>query len=259
MATLVMLCAHPVDAVFDTGPARKAVEDGHRVVQVSATKGEWGGELPEIGLAGADLAERRAGELRASAGLLGVARVEFLGYGDSGPGEPAAGGFAAAEVEDAAEGLAALLREERADVLVMPADGGVTGHPDHLQAHRVGLRAAELAGTARVFQATLNKDYMDFGIQALVDQAEEEGLSLPGLAALPSLGRPEPEITAAIDVARHVDWIRWVLRLHTSHFGDDSPLLCAPDVVFRLLFSTAWYIRAGQGPGITETDFVAGL
>ena len=65
-------------------------------------------------------------------------------------GEPtndAPGAFAAAPVDEAAERLAAILREEDAEVLTVYDENGNYGHPDHIQVHRVGVRAGELAGT----------------------------------------------------------------------------------------------------------------
>ena len=57
--------------------------------------------------------------------------------------------FWQADVDEAAERLAAILREEDADVLTIYDDHGGYGHPDHIQVHRVGSRAAELAGRRR--------------------------------------------------------------------------------------------------------------
>ena len=45
--------------------------------------------------------------------------------------------------------------EERADVLTIYDRNGGYGHPDHVQVHRVGTRAAELAGTPVVLEATV--------------------------------------------------------------------------------------------------------
>ena len=55
--------------------------------------------------------------------------------------------FWRADVEEAARRLADILEEEQADVLTIYDEWGVYGHPDHVQVHRVGARAAELAGT----------------------------------------------------------------------------------------------------------------
>ena len=103
-------------------------------------------------------------ELRASAAALGVARVEHLGYADSGlgpevaPDPPGRDRFVRADVEEAAERLAAILREEHVDVLLHYEPNGGYGHPDHEQVHRVGRRAAELAGTPKVLEATVPRD-----------------------------------------------------------------------------------------------------
>ena len=84
MATLVCFHAHPDDECINTGGSMaRAVAEGHRVVLVVATGGEWG-EKPDDLAEGESLAERRAKEVAASAAALGAHRVEFLGYEDSG-------------------------------------------------------------------------------------------------------------------------------------------------------------------------------
>src|SRR5439155_59962 len=71
-----------------------------------------------------------------------------------------AGSFWLADLDEAAKRLAAILDEERADALTVYDDNGSYGHPDHIQVHRVGTRAAELAGTPRVYEATINRDHL---------------------------------------------------------------------------------------------------
>src|SRR3546814_8370258 len=56
--------------------------------------------------------------------------------------------------------LAEVLREENADVLTIYDPNGGYGHPDHIQVHHVGVRAAELAGTPFVYEASTNRDHM---------------------------------------------------------------------------------------------------
>ncbi|HEY1465774.1 MAG TPA: PIG-L family deacetylase, partial [Acidimicrobiales bacterium] len=75
MATVVFLHAHPDDEVTTTGGtiARLAAE-GHRVVLVTATRGELG-EVPAGLLAeGEALPDRREAELAESCRVLGIAR-----------------------------------------------------------------------------------------------------------------------------------------------------------------------------------------
>ena len=66
------------------GVLAKAAADGHRTVLVFGTKGEHG-EVDDGFLAdGETLAERRVQETERSAEILGVQRLEWLGYTDSG-------------------------------------------------------------------------------------------------------------------------------------------------------------------------------
>jgi LmbE family N-acetylglucosaminyl deacetylase len=259
MATMVTFHAHPDDECIACGGVmRKAYEEGHRVVLVVATRGELG-EVPD-GFLGADeeLWERRVKETHAAADILGAARVEFLGYTDSGMmGEPtndAPGTFWTADVEEAAGRLAAILREENADVLTVYDDHGGYGHPDHIQVHRVGVRAAELAGTPRVFQSTMNRDHINRGREEAMRAAGED-TELPELGE--DFGTPEAELTTAVDVTAYVSHKRDAMRAHASQISEESFFLAMPDEPFAQAFGTEWFIRVGAPPGISETDLFA--
>ena len=265
MATMVSFHAHPDDECIACGGViRKAAEEGHRVVLVVATRGELG-EVPDGFLSdGEELWQRRVAETHAAAEILGAQRVEFLGYTDSGmmgtPANNAPGSFWSAPVDEAAKKLAALLEEEHADVLTCYDDIGGYGHPDHIQVHRVGLRAAELAGTRRVYQNTMNRDQLERGRAAFAEQAAEAGLELPDSDDdTEDWGKPESEITAAVDVTPYLEYKRRAMRAHASQISEASFFLAMPDEAFRFGFGTEWFIRDGQGPGTTETDLLAGL
>ena len=116
MATLVCFHAHPDDESIATGGTMAlAAEAGHRVVLVLGTRGEQGEPVPGVLAEGEALWERRVVETHRAAEILGVERVEFLGYEDSGMmGEPTNENpacFWQADVEEAAERLAAILRD----------------------------------------------------------------------------------------------------------------------------------------------------
>jgi LmbE family N-acetylglucosaminyl deacetylase len=178
--TLVCFHAHPDDEAIATGGLMAQTRAaGGRVVLVVATRGERGEPQPGVLADGEALWERRIPETFAAAEILGVDRVEFLGYVDSGMmGEPSNDfpySFWQADVEQAAHRLAAILREEGADVLTVYDDNGGYGHPDHIQVHRVGLRAAAMAGVPLVLQATMNRDEISRMVEQRALAEAEEG------------------------------------------------------------------------------------
>ncbi|MBA2281863.1 MAG: PIG-L family deacetylase [Actinomycetota bacterium] len=262
MATLVSFHAHPDDECIATaGVLVKAKEDGHRTVLVFATRGEHG-EVAD-GFLGADeeLWTRRVDETHAAAAVLGVDRVEFLGYRDSGmmgtPENDLPGSFWTADIEEAAQKLGALLREEDAEVFTCYDEIGGYGHPDHIRVHEVGLRAAALAGTPRVYQSTINRDaLMRMGEGLDPEVMAEAGLEMPDFERQPQFGMPEAVITCAVDVTAYAPRKRAAMRAHASQIADDHFMLAMPDDMFAAAFGTEWFIRDGQGPGITETSIL---
>jgi LmbE family N-acetylglucosaminyl deacetylase len=261
MATLVCFHAHPDDESIATGGTMAlAARDGHRVVLVLGTRGELGEPVPGVLAEGEELWERRVQETHRAAAVLGVERVEFLGYRDSGMmGEPTNDDpacFWQADVEEAAERLAAVLRSVGADVLTIYDDHGGYGHPDHIQVHRVGRRAAELAGVERVFQSTMNRDQMRRNLadaeQFESDLADaEEGALTEAVKErrdrvdADEFGSPEALITHALDVSDVLGLKRKAMEAHASQIAPDSFFLAMPDDVFTLAFGTEWFIALG--------------
>jgi LmbE family N-acetylglucosaminyl deacetylase len=249
--TLVLFHAHPDDEAIATGGTMaRAKSEGHRVVLVSATRGELGEFAPDVLEPGELLVDRRVAELHAAAEVLGADRVEFLDYLDSGmAGEPtndAPGSFASADVEEAAQRLARILDEEHADVLTIYDANGNYGHPDHIQVHVVGKRAAELAGTRRVYEATANRDH----IRRLMEQVPD---SPESPADLDTLGVTEDKITTTVDVREFVDAKRAAMIAHASQIPEDSFFLQLPLDAFREAFGWEWYIRR-DGPRSQRED-----
>lgn len=263
MATLVCFHAHPDDECLTTGGIiAKYSAAGHRVVLVSATGGEQG-ETPDDLAPGENLVDRRRQELEASAATLGAARVAWLGYEDSGMtgwdtnGRPMA--FAYADVDDAAGRLAAILREENATTVTVYDWHGNYGHPDHIQVHRVGHRAAELAGTPHVYEATTNRDQMRGFAAAAAAAGIEEDFDPDGPADDGNpMGTPEAELTTAVDVSAFVDAKRASIACHASQVTDTTAFLSMPEDVFAAAMGVEWFIKKGAPPGIAETE-LAGM
>jgi LmbE family N-acetylglucosaminyl deacetylase len=264
MATLVCFHSHPDDECIITGGVmRKAADEGHRVVLVVATKGEHGEVADGFLATGEKLWQRREAETRAAADILGVQRIEYLGYVDSGmmgtPENDLPGSFWTADVEEAAARLAAILQEEQASVLTVYDDNGGYGHPDHIQVHRVGMRAAEMAGTPRVYQVTVNREDVARALEEMRPRLEAAGIEVPEATESPDFGKPEAELTARVDVTPWIGYKRRAMEAHASQIDEKSFFLAIPPDSFAIAFGIEWFIREGQGPGITETDIMAGL
>jgi LmbE family N-acetylglucosaminyl deacetylase len=255
MATLVSFHAHPDDESIATGGVMaKAAAEGHRVVLVVATKGENGEVAPGFLEEGEALWQRRVEETLACADVLGVARTEFLGYIDSGmmgtPENDASGSFWQADVDDAAQRLAAIMQDEHADVLLTYDDHGNYGHPDHIQVHRVGVRAAELAGTPDVYEATMNRDET----RRMIEAAREHGADMPEDEDPRSVefGTPEAELTTCVDVSDYLLIKREAMAAHASQISETSWLLSMPAEAFAAAFGREWFIHRGVPAGVTE-------
>ncbi len=276
MATLLCFHAHPDDEAIATGGVMaKAAHDGHRVVLVTATRGECG-EVAEGFLdEGEALGDRREIELAEAAKVLGVSRLEILGYHDSGMmgtrENDAPRSFWQADVEEAAQKLAAILQEENVDVMTIYDENGVYGHPDHIKVWEVGVRAAEIAGTKKVYEGTVNRtawmrrmaesgapmrtvEKVD-GVDRLVDV---DAADLQPTIEFP-LGVEESELTTAVDVRDFVALKKQAMRVHASQITDESFFLKLSDEDFALGFGTEWFILRGEPAGVHEYDLFAGI
>jgi LmbE family N-acetylglucosaminyl deacetylase len=275
--TLVCFHAHPDDeALLTAGTMAKAAAAGHRVVLVVATKGEVGEVSGQLLADGEDLGDRRWAELERSAEILGVARLEWLGYGDSGseplaPGELAVarggpGPFALGSADVAADRLARILAEERADVLTTYDPNGGYGHPDHVQVHRVGSLAARQAETRVLLEATINRELMRTG----VEMAASLGFEIPPdftPATYEMWYTPAEAITHTVDVAAHLEQKRAAMEAHASQATAADPrrsrtlerFLGLPAEYFALAFGTEWYVERGRRPRDAADDVFASL
>jgi LmbE family N-acetylglucosaminyl deacetylase len=243
--TIVSFHAHPDDeALLTSGTLAAAAAEGHRVVLVVATAGERGLVADRV-LGGRSLAEVRMAELRASADAIGCARVVLLGYGDSA--------FAEVDPNEAAHQLAAILDGERADVLTIYDPNGGYGHPDHVQVHDVGARAAKLAGTPVVLEATIDRDLL----RRVVAVLRPLRRLFPGLD-LPDFSRsyaPRSVITHRVDVRAHLDAKRSALAAHVTQGTAESGLrtigflLRLPRPLFRVALGHEWFVEHGRATG----------
>jgi LmbE family N-acetylglucosaminyl deacetylase len=148
---LLAVLAHPDDETFGMGGTLALyAHRGVDVYLVCATLGEVGVMEPEY-LEGFDSpAQRRESELQCAAQKLGIKRVFFLGYRDSGmPGSednhhPRA--LAAAPLEEVVKKVVHYIRLLQPQVVITFDPVGGYRHPDHIRIHDATVEAFSAAG-----------------------------------------------------------------------------------------------------------------
>jgi LmbE family N-acetylglucosaminyl deacetylase len=147
--TLLGLWAHPDDeAYLSAGLMYEYVQNGDRVVVVTATAGELGTDDTDV-WPSARLAAHRKRELAASLAAVGVTEHYVLDYAD--------GGCAGVDGTDA---FAAYVVAVDPDVIVTFGPDGMTAHPDHVAISRWATSAWERTGArGALWYATLTPDF----------------------------------------------------------------------------------------------------
>ncbi|HEV3231005.1 MAG TPA: PIG-L family deacetylase [Candidatus Dormibacteraeota bacterium] len=289
MATLMAVHAHPDDEGIQTGGVLAlAKQRGVRTVLVTCTNGDMGdspdGLKPEA--AGHDSAATvatRLRELRASCEALGIDHLELLGYRDSGmmgwPQNDDPTCFWRVSLDEAAGRVGELMERYRPEVVVTYDADGLYGHPDHIQAHRATMLAAERTGIPQkvyeiAFPRSLAEGWAAMRRQAEADKAAAaapEATAAPEASAetagdLPPeepprpFGTPDELITTKVDVASAWAQKRASLFAHQSQLANfdflkmDEPLLA-------VAFGTEHFVRRidRTGAPVPESDLFAGI
>ncbi|MFJ9428821.1 N-acetyl-1-D-myo-inositol-2-amino-2-deoxy-alpha-D-glucopyranoside deacetylase [Streptomyces sp. NPDC101490] len=286
---LLLVHAHPDDESINNGVtmARYAAE-GALVTLVTCTLGEEGEVIPP-GLAhlAPDREDRlgphRAEELADAMKELGVTDHRFLG----GPGRFRDSGMMGAEqnrrahafwntdVDTAAPHLVEVIRETRPQVLVTYDPDGGYGHPDHIQAHRVATRAAELAADpafrpdlgpahaiAKIYWNRVPRPVAEAGFARL----RAEGSVFPADATIGDVpGVVEDDrITAAIEADPGLTARKSAaMAAHLTQVAVDGPFFALSNDLGQPLFTTEYYELVhgvpGAPAGTRETDLFAGV
>ncbi|MBV7700523.1 N-acetyl-1-D-myo-inositol-2-amino-2-deoxy-alpha-D-glucopyranoside deacetylase [Streptomyces sp. TRM70350] len=274
---LLLVHAHPDDESINNGAtmARYAAE-GAQVTLVTCTLGERGEVIPPglAHLTGAALGEHRLRELTAAMRALGVEDFRLLGgtgrYRDSGmmglPDNDDPGCLWQADVDEAAVHLVEVIREVRPQVLVTYDPDGGYGHPDHVQAHRIAMRAADLAaeagiGIAKVYWNRVPRTIAEDAFARLQDALP--GLTFPKSAAIDDVpGVVDDErITTEIDGTAYAAAKAAAMAAHATQIEVAEPYFALSNQLAQPLFTTEYYelVRGQQGAQGRETDLFAGI
>jgi N-acetyl-1-D-myo-inositol-2-amino-2-deoxy-alpha-D-glucopyranoside deacetylase len=278
---ILFVHAHPDDESIATGATMAHyVAAGAHVTLVTCTLGEEGEihvpELARLEAAQADqLGGYRIGELAAACAALGVTDHRFLGgagrYRDSGmmglPTNDHPRAFWRADLDAAAGLLVEVIREVRPQVLVTYDPDGFYGHPDHIQAHRVAMRAIDLAGPdapAKVYWTAVPRSVLESGIAAFAESADNPFRDVTSIDDLP-FGTPDEQIAAVIDARDEADRKTAAARAHATQIPPDSWLYTLASNFGAEFMGVEHYVlaRGAKGPGSGrhrwEDDLFAGI
>ncbi|MGH3328052.1 MAG: N-acetyl-1-D-myo-inositol-2-amino-2-deoxy-alpha-D-glucopyranoside deacetylase [Streptomycetales bacterium] len=286
---LLLVHAHPDDEAISNGATMAAyVAEGAHVTLVTCTLGEEGEILvPALaGLSPDGLGWHRMGELAAAMAALGVTDQRWLGgpgrYRDSGMMGVAAndhpGCFWRADVDDAAAHLVGVVRDVRPQVLVTYDESGGYGHPDHIQAHRVAMRALDLAAdpsyrrapgdpwrVGKVYWTCVPRSVVEEGLAALRGAGDDTSFEGLEKAEDVPFAVPDELVTARIDGTAYVEAKVAAMRAHATQISVDGPFFALSNNLGQQVWAQEYYrlVRGGRGPEAgpdgRERDLFAGL
>ncbi|WP_326591813.1 N-acetyl-1-D-myo-inositol-2-amino-2-deoxy-alpha-D-glucopyranoside deacetylase [Streptomyces brevispora] len=286
---LLLVHAHPDDESINNGAtmARYAA-GGALVTLVTCTLGEEGEIIPPaLAHLASDrddsLGPWRQGELAAAMKELGVTDHRLLGgpgrFRDSGmmgaEQNHRPGAFWSADVDEAAGHLVEVIRSVRPQVLVTYDPDGGYGHPDHIQAHRVATRAAELAADpahrpgsgaphtiAKIYWNRVPRTVAEDAFARLRATAPD---AFPGIAAIDDVPGVVNDtlITTEIDGTAHAAAKAAAMRAHATQIALSGPFFALSNDLGQPVLTTEYYElvsgTSGAAPGARENDLFAGL
>ena len=244
---LLLVHAHPDDESINNGATMAAyVANGAQVTLVTCTRGEEGEILvPELAHLASDkedgLGSQRELELAAAMRELGVVDFRFLGapskiYRDSGmmgtPQNNRSDVFWNADVDEAARILEKVILEIRPHVLITYDENGGYGHPDHIQAHRVAMRAAEFALESgweiqKIYWNTIPISVIEEGIQAM----QGTGVDFFGVEKAEDFpfAAPDHLVTTVFNGDEFVSKKMAAMKAHPTQISVDGPFFALSD------------------------------
>ena len=277
---LLLVHAHPDDESINNGATMaKYVAEGAKVTLVTCTRGEEGEilipELAHLASSAEDvLASVRESELQKAMRELGVTDHRFLGapnhrFRDSGMmgTEPnnRIDVFWQADLDKAAGYLVRIIEEIRPQVLVTYDEFGGYGHPDHIQAHRVAMRAAELATwkISKIYWNIMPISVIEEGIREM----KAMGSDFFGVEKAEDLpfAKPDELVTTHINGEKFVDKKVAALKAHATQISVDGPLFALSNNLGNKVFGDEYYtlVKGEKSAPFDErgreTDLFAGI
>jgi N-acetyl-1-D-myo-inositol-2-amino-2-deoxy-alpha-D-glucopyranoside deacetylase len=277
---VLLVHAHPDDETINNGATMAMYAAlGASVTLVTCTRGEEGEVLiPELLHLAANatdsLGQHRVTELALAMKELGVADHRFLGEGaklfrDSGMmgTEPnnRPDVFWQADLEEASDLLVRIIDEVKPHVLITYDEFGGYGHPDHIQAHRVAMRAAEKSAwdIPKIYWNVMPISVIQEGIDAMkgIDSdfwGAEKAEDLP-------FAKDDSFVHALVDGNAYVEKKMSAMRAHATQIAVDGPFFALSNNVGLQVWGNEYYtLVKGEKSGPFnekgyESDLFAGI
>ena len=238
---LLLVHAHPDDETINNGVTMaKYAEAGAAVTLVTCTRGEEGEVLvTELANLASDkddkLGEHREIELKDAMAQLGINDFRFLGtpnkkWRDSGmmgtPQNERGDVFWQADLDEASLELVKIILEIKPQVLITYDEFGGYGHPDHIKAHRVAMRATELAAeqgwqVSKIYWNTMPRSVIQMGIEKM----KEVGSDFFGAESVDDLpfAKPDELVTTVVNAPEYVPQKLAAMKAHATQISEDGP------------------------------------
>ena len=277
----LLVHAHPDDETINNGATMAMyAAGGAQITLVTCTRGEEGEVLvPELAHYAAhetdQLGDHREIELAEAMKALGITDHRFLGDGkvkfrDSGmmgtDPNNRADCFWQADLDTAAKLLVDVIHEVKPHILITYDEIGGYGHPDHIQAHRVAMRAAELATEwqiSKIYWNAMPKSVIASGIEAM----KEVGSNFFGAESADDLpfAKADELVTAVVDANDFVDAKMAAMKAHATQIELDGPFFALSNHLGLQVWGNEFYsLVKGQAHAPLnsegrETDLFAGI
>ena len=277
---ILLVHAHPDDETINNGATMALYADaGAHVTLVTCTRGEEGEVLvPSLSYLSSSeqdqLGAHREIELADAMKALGVSDHRFLGYPtakfrDSGMmgTEPnnRPDVFWQADLDSTAKILVEVIEEIEPHILVTYDEIGGYGHPDHIKAHLVAMRAAELSTwqIQKIYWNTMPKSVLAEGIAKM----KEIGSDFFGAESVDDLpfAKDDEFVTTLIDGSKYVDAKMAAMKAHETQISLDGPFFALSNNLGLQIWGDEYYTLVKgtkSGPFDShgrETDLTSGI
>ena len=256
---LLLVHAHPDDETINNGiTMTKYAQEGAKVTLVTCTRGEEGEVLIEslANLASSrddKLGEHREVELKNAMEHLGIDDFRFLGapnkkWRDSGMIGAAQNErsdvFWQANIDEAAQELVNVILETKPHVLITYDEFGGYGHPDHIKANQVAMRAADMAADqgweiSKIYWNTMPRSVIQDGIEKM----KEVGSSFFGAESVDDLpfAKPDELVTSVIKAPEYVPQKLAAMKAHETQISVDGPFFALSNNLGLSIWGDEYY------------------